>query len=301
MSATTGIQASVGRGGVNRPADVVRVQALLNANLSKLAPGTAPLAADGKVGPKTIAAIEDFQRRVVKMTRPDGRVDPDGKTFRALTGDTAARSRVSVAVAGWTGKEITRGFELCARTVASTFSGGQSVVVTAARKQDFLDLFNQLATQGDLNEFHMYSHSGMDGPIFSDGQFFPAELNKGALPALTWVPGATAHFYGCNAGLSPWVVSFAVSQQVTVKGSAGFSLFSQMRNEFYPFDDDPDRTPCYLDNYPGMEDLLVKNFGYSKASNIFESWWRKAKTYPEWKEARSKHLPPRPMRVIKPT
>ncbi len=31
-----------------------------------------------------MAAIEEFQRRVVKMAVPDGRVDPGGKTIRAL-------------------------------------------------------------------------------------------------------------------------------------------------------------------------------------------------------------------------
>jgi hypothetical protein len=179
MNVTTNIQASVGRGGVNRPEDVRRVQQLLNANLSKLAPGTAPLVIDSKIGPKTIAAIDDFQRRALKFAHPDGRLDPNGKTLRALVGDTTTHPRVSVAVAGWTGKKPTRGFELCAQTVASTFAGGQSVVQTAARKQDFLALFKQLAAQGDVAEFHMYSHSGMDGPIFSDGQFFPVDLEKG--------------------------------------------------------------------------------------------------------------------------
>jgi hypothetical protein len=85
-----------------------------------------------------------------------------------------------------------------------------------------------------------------------------------------------------------------------VKGSAGYSLFSQRRHEFYPFDGDPDHIPCYLDNYPGMQDLLIQKFGYSRPDNFLEEWYRKARTLPEWHAARSKHLPPRPMRTISP-
>src|SRR5262249_32080407 len=38
----------------------------------------------------TIAAITEFQRRILHSNPPDGRVDPDGPTFRALTGATPA-------------------------------------------------------------------------------------------------------------------------------------------------------------------------------------------------------------------
>jgi uncharacterized protein (TIGR02594 family) len=42
------------------------------------------LRVDGRVGPRTIAAIEAFQSRVVRMDPPDGRVDPSGRTLKAL-------------------------------------------------------------------------------------------------------------------------------------------------------------------------------------------------------------------------
>src|SRR5207249_3145567 len=35
-------------------------------------------------GPRTVAAIEAFQRRVVHLAQPDGRVDPGGRTFAVL-------------------------------------------------------------------------------------------------------------------------------------------------------------------------------------------------------------------------
>jgi muramidase (phage lysozyme) len=39
---------------------------------------------DAICGPRTIAAIEGFQRQVVGFQRPDGRVDPRGRTLRML-------------------------------------------------------------------------------------------------------------------------------------------------------------------------------------------------------------------------
>jgi hypothetical protein len=76
------IMGSVGRGGQNRRDDVMTVQRLLN---EKLSFPLRPLDIDGICGSKTIFAIEEFQRRGVKMMRPDGRVDPSGATFRTLT------------------------------------------------------------------------------------------------------------------------------------------------------------------------------------------------------------------------
>lgn len=80
------ISGSVGRGGRNIAADVLTVQKLINKNLATIAPLVA-LDEDGACGSLTIAAIEAFQRKALKMTRPDGRVDPGGNTLRMLNGE----------------------------------------------------------------------------------------------------------------------------------------------------------------------------------------------------------------------
>ncbi len=59
------------------------VQVLLNTHIGKLASLRA-LTVDGIVGPATIRAIEAFQSKVVRMKRPDGRVDPAGRTMAKL-------------------------------------------------------------------------------------------------------------------------------------------------------------------------------------------------------------------------
>jgi hypothetical protein len=79
-SAPTGprLEGSVGSRGRNRSADVRLVQTLLHDR------GVDPGPIDGLIGRKTIAAIREFQRGF--MRRPDGRVDPNGRTFRELLG-----------------------------------------------------------------------------------------------------------------------------------------------------------------------------------------------------------------------
>jgi peptidoglycan hydrolase-like protein with peptidoglycan-binding domain len=77
------IMASVGRGGVNSRNDSMVVQKLLNSSLKTTA-GFRQLAVDGVAGPKTIEAIEMYQRNVLRWNRVDGRVDPGGKTIQAL-------------------------------------------------------------------------------------------------------------------------------------------------------------------------------------------------------------------------
>lgn len=90
------LTASVGRGAANKSADVLVVQSLLNQRIGNL--GLAHLTLDSVVGPKTLTAIEAFQRVMVGMPRPDGRVDPNGRTFRELDGSRMADKKPGVSV-----------------------------------------------------------------------------------------------------------------------------------------------------------------------------------------------------------
>jgi peptidoglycan hydrolase-like protein with peptidoglycan-binding domain len=95
------LSGSVGRGGRNSPADVRLVQQLLNRHRPT---PMAPLDVDGVAGPKTVEAICEFQRRVVKMAAPDGRVDPGGRTFTLLAGPpapAAAAGASNLSGASW--------------------------------------------------------------------------------------------------------------------------------------------------------------------------------------------------------
>jgi len=73
----------VGKGQVNQLADARLVQQLLNRYRPA---GAGLLRVDGVVGSNTISAIQDFQKRIVKMQHADGVVSPNGQTFKALCG-----------------------------------------------------------------------------------------------------------------------------------------------------------------------------------------------------------------------
>ncbi len=71
---------SVGFKGDNKVEDVKVVQELFN----KIGGN---FQGSGKCGPKTVNAIRKYQRGL-GMSRPDGRIDPGGKTWKALSGGT---------------------------------------------------------------------------------------------------------------------------------------------------------------------------------------------------------------------
>ena len=73
---------SVGYGGRNNKADVLVVQRLLNIFTTGM--GLPALVADGGFGDITGRAIKRFQAQIMGLGAPDGRIDPGGRTIRAL-------------------------------------------------------------------------------------------------------------------------------------------------------------------------------------------------------------------------
>ena len=69
---------------VNLPDDVRVIQSALNEQDVASGGPSVKLDVDGLIGPLTIAAIENYQRRQLGWS--DGRVDPDGPTIHALDG-----------------------------------------------------------------------------------------------------------------------------------------------------------------------------------------------------------------------
>lgn len=84
------LSGSVGKGGVNNHDDVLLVQQLLNKHVESL--GLSRLEEDGDIGKNTNEAICEYQEEVMEIVKPDGRIDPGGRTWRSLTADTAAAS-----------------------------------------------------------------------------------------------------------------------------------------------------------------------------------------------------------------
>lgn len=77
---------SVGQGARNAHDDVQIVQVQLNKN-AHLVAEIGRLEEDGIMGAHTQRAIIAFQSKIVKLSAPDGRIDPHGRTWRVLLGD----------------------------------------------------------------------------------------------------------------------------------------------------------------------------------------------------------------------
>ncbi len=92
------ISHSVGKGGRNHQADVVVVQTLLNLHIGgdvRLHKWLKPVSFNGRINGSsdadpTVTAIIIIQREILGITKPDGRVDPGGRTLRYLEGTTGA-------------------------------------------------------------------------------------------------------------------------------------------------------------------------------------------------------------------
>lgn len=80
----TQIKNSVGKGGMNLPVETNYIQRLLNIKLAKVNQGK-KISEDGDCGPKTQAAIRDFQQKVLRFAHPDGLIEPGKTTFKKLT------------------------------------------------------------------------------------------------------------------------------------------------------------------------------------------------------------------------
>lgn len=88
------ITGSVGQGGRNAHDDVLLVQKLLNKN-ANIASSIGNVPETGIMDETTQRAIIAFQRSVVRLPSPDGRVDPHGRSFRMLLGEQPQSTNVS--------------------------------------------------------------------------------------------------------------------------------------------------------------------------------------------------------------
>ncbi|MDO6764916.1 hypothetical protein [Agarivorans sp. 1_MG-2023] len=99
------ITQSVGMGGINKPNDVKAVQAALNQILGQIPP-TKKLVVDGKLGSRpensnTVKAIKAFQKKVVGMALPDGRIDANGGSHRKINDKLSANAiKAVIPIAG---------------------------------------------------------------------------------------------------------------------------------------------------------------------------------------------------------
>lgn len=93
------IKESVGFGGANKKTDVELVQTLLNAYIrDQTHTHLRVLKVDGICLHKTIEVIRSFQTNIRAMAIPDGRVDVNGKTIKALSKFQKSQFKESILV-----------------------------------------------------------------------------------------------------------------------------------------------------------------------------------------------------------
>lgn len=108
------LTASVGHDAKNQSTDVTLIQKLLNDN--KITGEIRPLKIDGKIGPNTIRRIKVFQKRIIFMGVPDGRVDPNGKTFKRLSAIRASANTSRIYKLSSKATSLLKGIEKLATT-----------------------------------------------------------------------------------------------------------------------------------------------------------------------------------------
>ena len=130
------IRQSVGVNGANQRDDVKLIQVLLNTYAAWKSPFTS-LKIDGSIGTNTNNAIKKYQREAAGIINPDGRVDPNGKTFRYLTMYLKPEQEVVVQQQARTGVMVA-GAPLIDKKTIELNAGlkGLSVIYSASLKAD---------------------------------------------------------------------------------------------------------------------------------------------------------------------
>jgi hypothetical protein len=120
------IFSSVGRKATNLFGDVTIVQQLINL---KIEARLRPLNVDGLCGPATISAIERVQRHDLRMSQPDGKMEPDDPTFTFLSRGVAAEDLGSRQIA-W-GAKVSTAFKVKLIEIAQNIGVDPNYLISA--------------------------------------------------------------------------------------------------------------------------------------------------------------------------
>jgi hypothetical protein len=236
------IQASVGRNGVNQPEDVRAVQSLLRACQHLL--GTLPeVTINGMASAATIDAIEAFQRGVLSMANPDGRIDPGGRTLRALL----ERRQVGGATAGSVPAMGIVRFPMDSRPAQSYKEGARCFGASRSngRKHAGCDLYAPVGTpvyamdDGVViqNLYHFYEgsyaleiqHPGFVARYAEIGPKIPQGLTRGARVKRGQLIGQVGKMNGIiNTMLHLEIYAGTASGQLTVQGNPPYKRRSDL-------------------------------------------------------------------------
>lgn len=158
------ITSPVGINCPNKHEDVVIIQRLLNTKQSILS--LPKLQEDGQCGMKTIGAIREFQRKVVGMPVPDGRVDPNGQTIKKLALGATPGTAVAGTPAGGgisingveipePAKKVLREILQSANLTSAKVTSGTRTAADQARV-----MYDNIKTYGAAHQKNLYGNNG---------------------------------------------------------------------------------------------------------------------------------------------
>ncbi len=232
------LSASVGYGGTNNFGDVVLVQLLLNnhisfgTTLSKW--GIKPLVADGSIGKwshhdRTVVAITIFQREVLGISKPDGRIDRHGGTIRALKGSPKAprkpKSTASDEDARYPGlEEKFKQFNREEKVKSALEEISKKVSLTTAQHAQveafLLGAMSSASNfQGNLSNIQTVVDIGLDVAAMVKYGFAGAPIGSGLSTASTvcWTVGQWLGFLGPFTQFAGFVVALDEAMSAGVR------------------------------------------------------------------------------------
>jgi RHS repeat-associated protein len=168
---------------------------------------------------------QNWNRYAYVWNNPLKYVDPDGEKVYVVTYTTGNSEGDD---------ELRRSAETRAQEIQKSkgFDPKKDTVLLRGvkTKEDFKDVLkeaNRLGkTYGKVEQISLFSHSGVDGPVFHDASGRGAQFSVSELATLkvNWSGSATAKFYGCRT--ATFCQNFANVQRVPSYGYDKYAYFS---------------------------------------------------------------------------
>ena len=169
-------------------------------------------------------------------------------------------------------------FRRVAKTLAKdkSIESNKIIVEAIESKKALIDLFNQIAAEGDeIEEFHFIGHSGMYGPMFGTvqfpEQFSPFEIKNLKIP---FSENGKAFFRCCRS--ARWVAPyFAQQHKIKTFGYHWYTSFSTDPNYYKPDFSKNEDKPLYCFGCKGRKShgyitSIKKWAGFVKAEKLKE-------------------------------
>jgi hypothetical protein len=157
----------------NNRQDVVTVQTLLNAHVGRL--GLSRVNVDGTCDGRTMTAIREFQKRIVGLKDPDGRVDPDGRTWKVLSEGSPAKV-VESRLIRVTGLKLPLPAEKVLKEIiqAAGLTSARVTSVTRTPADQARIMYENIATHGIAYSYTLYGANGDKiTKVYEDNQTKP--------------------------------------------------------------------------------------------------------------------------------